>query len=41
VYRSRFVRTASILVAVLIAALVLMMILLPDRLARIAELFLR
>jgi hypothetical protein len=39
--RERFVRTASVLIALLLAALMLMMLLLPDALSRVAELFLR
>lgn len=41
VNRDRFVRAASVLVGLLLAALLLMMILLPDRLSRVAEMFLR
>jgi hypothetical protein len=39
--RSRFVRTISVLVGLLVAALIVMMLLLPDRLSRVAEIFLR
>jgi hypothetical protein len=39
--RDRFVRTASVLVGLLVAALIVMMVLLPDRLSRVAEIFLR
>jgi hypothetical protein len=39
--RPRYLRVLAVLVALLVAALLVMMILLPDRLARIAEIFLR
>jgi hypothetical protein len=41
VNRDRFVRTASVLVGLLVAALIAMMLLLPDSLSRVAEIFLR
>ena len=40
VNRNRFVRTISVLIGLLVAALIVMMILLPDRLSRVAEIFL-
>jgi hypothetical protein len=39
--RERFVRTVSVLVGLLVAALIMTMLLLPDRLSRVAEIFLR
>jgi hypothetical protein len=41
VNRRRFARTIWVLVALLVTALLVTMILLPDRLSRVAELFLR
>ena len=41
VNRDRFIPTAAVLVALLLAALLLTMFVLPDTLSRIAEIFLR
>jgi hypothetical protein len=41
VNRGRFVNVVWVLVGLLVTALIMMMILLPDRLSRVAEIFLR
>jgi hypothetical protein len=41
VNRGRFVNVIWVLVGLLLTALIAMMILLPDRLSRVAEIFLR